>query len=390
MRADLEAYLDGALEIIQKEALYAGRVDWAQMTRECQKLCADAQTTMDCYPALRHALAALGDGHSFLGEPGWQEIIPGDFGLTWMGGVVVELHPQGPAAQAGLRLGDRLLAVNGQAIGAGLIAGYPKDVVRTGQSMTVTVQRGDIVLEAADLPRFTFTPQSSLVRPGVGLLVLPKHGGSGQLSEGGTYQSAVQSALLDLASQGATRWIVDLRLNLGGNCYPMLAGLGPLTGEGLLGSFVRGEQRWPWHYEREDRDGVDTAVAFMLEQADQRACEVWVSSRVFPTVSDDVPVAVLLSGMTASSGEVAALSMLGRAGTRTFGQPTRGKTIGNSTHDLPDGAALVISGVLEADRTGQIYDGPIPPDVHIETDWAEFQTAADPVLAAALEWLETA
>jgi peptidase S41-like protein len=33
-------------------------------------------------------------------------------------------------------------------------------------------------------------------------------------------------------------WIVDLRDNRGGNMWPMIAGLGPILGEGVLGAFV--------------------------------------------------------------------------------------------------------------------------------------------------------
>ena len=33
-------------------------------------------------------------------------------------------------------------------------------------------------------------------------------------------------------------WIVDLRGNGGGNMWPMLAGIGPILGEGIAGYFI--------------------------------------------------------------------------------------------------------------------------------------------------------
>ena len=45
-------------------------------------------------------------------------------------------------------------------------------------------------------------------------------------------------------------WIVDLRHNRGGNMWPMVAGLGPLLGEGRAGAFVDpdGGATW-WGYQ---------------------------------------------------------------------------------------------------------------------------------------------
>ena len=47
-------------------------------------------------------------------------------------------------------------------------------------------------------------------------------------------QAAVQAQDRD----GLVGWIVDLRQNGGGNMWPMLAGIGPVLGDGTAGSFV--------------------------------------------------------------------------------------------------------------------------------------------------------
>jgi hypothetical protein len=40
------------------------------------------------------------------------------------------------------------------------------------------------------------------------------------------------------------------------------------------------------------------------------------------------------------------------------------------------------------DRTGQVYAGPIAPDEVVPIDWTRFGTEQDPVITAALAWLQ--
>ena len=50
---------------------------------------------------------------------------------------------------------------------------------------------------------------------------------------------------------GLIGWIVDLRTDGGGNMWPMMAGLGPILGEGIMGWIVYNNRE----YEREYRAG---------------------------------------------------------------------------------------------------------------------------------------
>ena len=56
-----------------------------------------------------------------------------------------------------------------------------------------------------------------------------------------------------------------------------------------------------------------------------------------------VPVAILTSNVTASSGEATLLSFRGLENTRTFGQPSAGYASGNLIIDMPDGAGLMVT-----------------------------------------------
>ena len=55
---------------------------------------------------------------------------------------------------------------------------------------------------------------------------------------GGAYAEALQRAIRMADRPGLIGWIVDLRTDGGGNMWPMMAGLGPILGEGIMGWIV--------------------------------------------------------------------------------------------------------------------------------------------------------
>ncbi len=61
---------------------------------------------------------------------------------------------------------------------------------------------------------------------------------------------SLQTVIARLDSRGISRWIIDLRKNSGGNCWPMLTGIGPLLGDGVCGYFVAAGERIPIAYPR--------------------------------------------------------------------------------------------------------------------------------------------
>lgn len=173
------------------------------------------------------------------------------------------------------------------------------------------------------------------------------------------------------ARGGISRWIIDLRKNTGGNCWPMLTGIGPLLGNGVCGYFVSGDHRVPIAYE----DG--SAI-----QGRHVRCRV--SNQGYRTLRPQRSVVVLTGRRTVSAGETVALAFKGRAQTLLIGEPTAGLTTANATYSLSDGSMLVLTFCQEADCSGHVCDGSIVPDKLIPAAPA---AGDDPAKEAAVSWL---
>jgi len=59
----------------------------------------------------------------------------------------------------------------------------------------------------------------------------------------------------------------------------------------------------------------------------------------------------------------------------------------NETFDLSDGASLLLTIGVGADRTGRQYTSGLAPDVAISGGNAILPPAGDPVVQSALDWL---
>jgi carboxyl-terminal processing protease len=183
---------------------------------------------------------------------------------------------------------------------------------------------------------------------------------------------SLQGLIARLDSKGVSRWIIDLRKNSGGNCWPMLTGVGPILGDGVYGYFVSSGVRIPISYYG--------GSAF---QGKHVLCRV--SSKGYHTRLDHKSVVVLTGRRTVSAGEIVALAFRGRAKTWLMGEPTAGLTTANATYTLSDKSMLVLTVCQEADCNGRICEGSIQPDKVVAG--ASQVTGDDPARAAAVSWL---
>lgn len=148
---------------------------------------------------------------------------------------------------------------------------------------------------------------------------------------------------------GLDGWIVDLRGNVGGNMWPMIAGVGPVLGEGIIGYVVYPDRE----YEREYRNGG----AYSLGEAFASVPAAYTLLKEYPKV------AVLTGGATNSAGEALVAYFKGRPETRSFGTPTCGHHHLYWDFPLSDGAVLWVTASVHADRTRRQYvAAPLHPD----------------------------
>lgn len=198
---------------------------------------------------------------------------------------------------------------------------------------------------------------------------------------------SLQALIAVQAAEGACGWVLDLRGNSGGNMWPMLAGIGPLLGDTIVGQFIGPTGRTRWWY----RDG-----GVGLVQPDGAFIRIGHVARNFVTLDRFPPVAVITDTGTASSGEAIAVALSGRPLTRRFGTGTFGYTTSNRGIVLSDGTQLVVTEAVFADRTSRAFNGPLIPDEHMaparpfaphsatEADWGN---ATDHIVTRASAWL---
>ena len=192
--------------------------------------------------------------------------------------------------------------------------------------------------------------------------------------EGDQYATNAQQLIRDIDVQNPCGWIVDLRENPGGNMWPMLAGIGPILGEGDVGAFVDsyGNQEI-WSY----RDGQVMLDGHIHNQVNEP----------YKLKASSPPVAVLTGVYTASSGEAVAIAFRGRPNTRSFGSYTTGVPTANTPFRLSDGAVMLLTDSVDADRTGQTYEDRIYPD-EIVDDVRKFTFLMDEAIPQpAIDWL---
>jgi carboxyl-terminal processing protease len=186
------------------------------------------------------------------------------------------------------------------------------------------------------------------------------------------FAEEMQNLLDSLDHENIKGWILDLRENTGGNCWPMLAGIGPLLGEGINGYFQTEADSAAWFY-KNGSSGIGEAAL------------VTVQRKPYELKKKNPRVAVLTGPRTGSSGEVVTVAFRKRPNTKSFGTATAGLSTGNQNYLLPGGSFVFLCTSVYADREGEPYGKVIIPDIVVEPAGKE---GADLVLKAAMDWLE--
>ena len=227
------------------------------------------------------------------------------------GFAVQDVAADGPAAQAGIHEGDRILAVDGQATqGADLesvnaLLGGPE-----GTRVQVSLRDRDWRTRSIDLVR-ALVPPETVLPPRVGDLLLLRV----TSFAGDTGTRLAHEIERGLGGPHPPRGLVlDLRGNRGGLLRQAAVAAGTLIPEGLVAMTV----------------GRDPAAAH-----DFRA--------IGSDLAHGMPVVVMVDGRSASAAEILAAALADQGRAVVVGSSTLGKGLVQTITTLPDGGELLIT-----------------------------------------------
>lgn len=224
---------------------------------------------------------------------------------------VISTFPASAADRAGLRFGDRIIAVNGSLV-AGLTSREIRGLIRgpLGTTVRLTIERsGKLInfdLRRAKIASPTVT-NAFLLGNGVGII---------ELSDGFSLTTPAEfdAALIKLKSEGMRSLILDLRGNPGG----------------ILESAIRVAERFL------------PAGRTIVSQRGRGIYDnrVWKSENRRP---ETIPLIILVNRETASASEVLAGALQDNDRALIVGEKTFGKGLVQTVIDLPGGGGLTLT-----------------------------------------------
>ncbi len=304
---------------------------------------ADLDQVMD--GALDGAIASLGDQWSYYMDPeeydAYQDTSANRYqgiGVTITqdettgGFAIVTLTKDGPAQQAGLQVGEIILAVDGVSVKGGtsedLRALIQADFNSQAQITVLSSDGTERTVAVSCREIYTSPVEYKMLDGGVGYVSIANF-------RQGMAAEAI-AAVDELVQQGARGLVFDVRSDPGGQVSEMVKLLDHLLPEGDV--FIQSDKKGHEKIERSDASCVQLPMAVIVNEESYSAAEF------FAAALHDYDWAV------------------------TVGQPTTGKARSQVTYALMDGSAVHISkySYLTPSRTDLYLAGGIVPDVSAE------------------------
>lgn len=331
-----------------------------------------ASETDLAYAAVDGMLQSLHDSHTGFVPPSlYQEIKRRETGQAAFSGVGIvllhrdgqyyinEIYPGGPAEQAGIRVFDRVVAVDGQAT-SNLGDDQVSQMIRgaAGSRVTLTVQRA-----GAAEPIDVSIVRGAIHVPTVTDRMLPGEIGYVRLFEFVPgVGSSIRNAMQDLRGGGMRALVLDLRGNPGGLVTEL----------------------------RDVSSAILPQGSPVLQMRTRTGKSIVMQTPSAPIVPASVPIVVLVDEGTASAAELlsAAIQESGRGvieGTKTAGAVEIGITI-----DLPEGAGMSVTVARVFTGKGTRLEGQgVTPDTSESLTSQAMDLGHDSQLDRAIEILNT-
>jgi len=341
-------FMDKAITLFAENWEGRDTVDWDAIRAAYLEKAQDLNSTEETYPLIRDLIVNHIDSWSYLEVEMEKKEKPADktgFRVLLPDWVVVYVFDDSPAQQAGLKVGDRIVRVDGLSLTSTQAKEAPFQpssgaTYQTCRFMNFTYcdLLRQVYTENAQLEVYRQSTKETLVFRIEGQvgnnLMRPTGRALGNVgyleltvvkTSDDEYKDDVSNIIEQVNETPTCGWIIDLRRHAGGH-VPFLYSIFQLTKQ----------------------------------------------------PAKDLPIAVLISPITHSSGENTAKRISANGRAKTFGEETGGNHPSMMSYPLDDGVSLVIT---QTSRS-------IQPDFEIKNDWTRFQMNDDPVILEAKLWLE--
>ena len=310
----VRVFVDSALNIMQNKSLFSKNLDWKKIRDTVKYMTNEATTYQESAPAIKFAFNLLNDKH------GW-------------------------------------LVLNDES--------YINPFLARDNSRINEATKSVIIKPAI---------KCAVLKKQYAYLSIPFFGGQSSKSMN-DFAQRIQDSLCKVVLPATKGIIIDLRLNGGGNMYPMVIGVSNLLPDGKLTESVNSNG---------DVDG-----AFILKNRSITLLDT-IIVRLKRTCGDlqKIPLAVLIGPATGSYGEQLAIVLSTRKNTMLIGENTAGYVTANNGFLLPgNNNGIVIGESYTKDKTGKVYLDDVVPGVRVIGGDDFINLLNDKKIAAAINWL---
>lgn len=311
------SYVNETLDIMQKNSLYADRLDWTAIRDTVSKKVATAKNNKEVEGALVWAFSQLKDKHGF-----------------YAGADTFYRYTPVPAEP------DRL--------SKGIKDEYQKP-------RSVKIKMLDNQIAYYKMPAVLIGSNTKKMKEWANIL---------------------SDSLCKIAAQNPKAFILDLRMNNGGNSEPMHQTLKQLVGE--KNRIYVADSNLKIIKEKKTVEKDSAEIAYQLAGIPDRVCQL----------NSKLPVAVLIGQGTASSGEIVALSFTTRPNTKLFGERTAGVANVTNGYQIQNKGYMLLSHLYVANAKKRVLSEEfIDPDVYVKSNDNYNEIEKDITVQAAIQWL---